>query len=126
MRISDWSSDVCSSDLDFTAENGATRLWPGSNHAAPDSVLSDDLATAAVMPRGSAVIFLGSTLHAGGANRSTQSRRGMTISYCQAWLKPWENQWLAYPPEIARTFSPELARSEEHTSELPSLMRISS
>src|SRR3546814_2850711 len=33
----------------------------------------------------------------------------MIISYCQAWLKPWENQWLAYPPEIARTFSPELA-----------------
>src|SRR3546814_9071431 len=45
-----------------------------------------------ILPRGSAVIFLGSTLHAGGANRSTQSRRGMIISYCQAWLKPWENQ----------------------------------
>jgi ectoine hydroxylase-related dioxygenase (phytanoyl-CoA dioxygenase family) len=61
------------------------------------------------MPRGSAAIFLGSTQHAGGANMSGQSRRGMIISYCQAWLKPWENQWLAYPPEIARTFSPELA-----------------
>src|SRR3546814_20765348 len=106
MRISDWSSDVCSSDLDFTAENGATRLWPGSNHAAPDSVLSDDIAKAAVMPRGPAVIFLGSTLHAGGAHRSTQSRSGMTIRYCQAWLKPGEKQWLAYTPEIARPLSP--------------------
>jgi ectoine hydroxylase-related dioxygenase (phytanoyl-CoA dioxygenase family) len=94
---------------DFTAENGATRLWPGSNHAAPDSMLPEEEAIKAVMPRGSAAIFLGSTQHAGGANVSGHSRRGMIISYCQAWLKPWENQWLAYPPEIARTFSPELA-----------------
>src|SRR3546814_6815211 len=98
-------------------------------------MLPEELARKAVMPRGSAAIFLGSTLHAGGANISERARRGMIISYCQAWLKPWENQWLAYPPEIARTFSPELAdlvgyrqlapRSEEHTSELQSLMRIS-
>ncbi|MBB4642640.1 phytanoyl-CoA dioxygenase family protein [Rhizorhapis suberifaciens] len=94
---------------DFTPDNGATRLWPGSNHALPDSMLPEELSVKAVMPRGSAAIFLGSTLHAGGANHSTRSRRGMIISYCQAWLKPWENQWLAYPPAIARTFSPELA-----------------
>lgn len=94
---------------DFTAENGATRLWPGSNRAAPDSLLPEEEAVKAIMPRGSAAIFLGSTQHAGGANHSAHSRRGMIISYCQAWLKPWENQWLAYPPEVARTFSPELA-----------------
>jgi ectoine hydroxylase-related dioxygenase (phytanoyl-CoA dioxygenase family) len=94
---------------DFTPENGATRLWPGSNHAAPDSMLPEEQAVQAIMPRGSAAIFLGSTLHAGGANHSDHSRRGMIISYCQAWLKPWENQWLAYPPEVARHFSPELA-----------------
>lgn len=94
---------------DFTADNGATRLWPGSHRAAPDSMLPEEQAVKAVMPRGSAAIFLGSTLHAGGANFSERPRRGMIISYCQAWLKPWENQWLAYPPEVARTFSPELA-----------------
>lgn len=94
---------------DFSEENGATRLWPGSNHALPDSMLPEELSVKAVMPRGSAAIFLGSTLHAGGANYSAHSRRGMIISYCQAWLKPWENQWLAYPPAVARHFSPELA-----------------
>lgn len=52
---------------DFTADNGATRLWPGSNHAAPDSMQPEEEAIKAVMPRGSAAIFLGSTLHAGGA-----------------------------------------------------------
>lgn len=94
---------------DFTDENGATRLWPGSNRGAPDAMQPEEDAIPAVMPRGSAAIFLGSTLHGGGANRAARSRRGMIISYCQAWLKPWENQWLAYPPEVARTFSPELA-----------------
>lgn len=94
---------------DFTHGNGATRLWPGSNGAAPDSMQPEPEAIQAVMPRGSAAIFLGSTLHGGGANQSAMSRRGMIVSYCQAWLKPWENQWLAYPPHIARTFSPELA-----------------
>jgi len=94
---------------DFTEENGATRLWPKSHRMAPDSMLDEAASVKAFMPRGSAAIFLGSTLHAGGANRSNLPRRGMIISYCQAWLKPWENQWLAYPPEIARTFNPEIA-----------------
>jgi hypothetical protein len=31
------------------------------------------------------------------------------ISYSLGWLKPYELPWLAYPPEIARTFPPELA-----------------
>lgn len=94
---------------DFTEENGATRIWPGSHLMAPDSMLPEEDAIKAVMPRGSAAIFLGSTQHAGGANLSTRPRRGMIISYCQAWLKPWENQWLSYPPEIARRFTSEIA-----------------
>lgn len=94
---------------DFTAENGATRLWPKSHLMAPDSLLPEEDAIKAVMPRGSAAIFLGSTQHAGGANLSARPRRGMIVSYCQAWLKPWENQWLSYPPEVARQFTPEIA-----------------
>ena len=94
---------------DFTEDNGATRLWPKSHLMAPDSMLPEGEAVKAVMPRGSAALFLGSTLHAGGANVSAGPRRGMIISYCQGWLKPWENQWLAYPPEIVRHFDPEIA-----------------
>jgi hypothetical protein len=33
----------------------------------------------------------------------------MIVSYCLGWLKPYENQWLAYQPAIARAFDPELA-----------------
>ena len=106
---------------DFTQSNGATRIWPGSHRMAQDEMLPDEMAVSAVMPKGSACIFLGSTMHSGGENFSPHSRRGLIISYCLGWLKPWENQWLAYPPEIASTFSPELAALIGYRQHLPSL-----
>jgi ectoine hydroxylase-related dioxygenase (phytanoyl-CoA dioxygenase family) len=94
----------------FTAENGATRLWPRSNHGDWNQMLPDEAdACPAIAPAGSAIVFLGQTLHSGGANRSPQPRRGMIFSYCHDWLLPDENPWLAYPPPIARSFSPALA-----------------
>lgn len=106
---------------DFTAENGATRVWPKSHLADQDAMLPEEDAIPAVMPRGSALFFLGSTLHSGGANRSDRPRRGLIMSYCLGWLKPWENQWLAYPPRIARTFPPEVAALVGYRQHLPSL-----
>ena len=95
---------------DFTPRNGATRVWPQSNRVHLDQdFLPEEMAVPAVMPKGSVCLFLGSTLHSGGANLSTAPRRGLVVSYCLGWLKPWENQWLAYPPEVARNFAPELA-----------------
>lgn len=107
---------------DFTERNGATRVWPGSNHKdQSEPLLPDEDAISAVMPKGSACIFLGSTMHSGGENHAAQSRRGLIISYCLGWLKPWENQWLAYPPEIAKTFAPEVAALVGYRQHLPSL-----
>lgn len=106
---------------DFTGENGATRVWPKSHLAAPEAMLPDEDAVSAIMPRGSALFFLGSTLHSGGANRSMKPRRGLIMSYCLGWLKPWENQWLAYPPQIARSFPPDLAALVGYRQHLPSL-----
>ncbi|MGN6279011.1 MAG: phytanoyl-CoA dioxygenase family protein [Sphingomonas sp.] len=95
---------------DFTGENGATRLWPGSNHGDwTDMSPAEKDARPAIAPAGSAIVFLGQTLHSGGANRSARPRRGMIFSYCRDWLLPDENPWLAYPPAIAATFSPALA-----------------
>jgi ectoine hydroxylase-related dioxygenase (phytanoyl-CoA dioxygenase family) len=55
------------------------------------------------MRAGSAVIYLGSTLHGGGANATAdQRRRGMHLSYVVGWLRTEENHYLATPPEIAR------------------------
>ena len=43
------------------------------------------------------------------------------IGYSLGWLKPYENQWLAYPPEIARRFSPELAALVGYRQHRPNL-----
>ena len=92
----------------FRRENGATRLWPESHGYRVDKVIAEASEDVLEFGPGSALLFLGSTLHAAGANRSQEVRRGMVVSYCLGWLKSYENQFLAYPPEIARTFPPEL------------------
>ena len=87
---------------DFTLDNGATLIWPRSQFMAREKRPDRKFAEAAEMARGSAVIFLGSTLHCGGANISALPRTGINFSYCLGWLKQYENQFLAYPPKVAR------------------------
>ncbi len=90
--------------VDFTAEIGATRLVPGSHKWEYEREVQPDEIAVAEMPAGSAVIYLGSTLHGGGPNSTESSwRRGMHISYTVGWLRTEENQCLSVPPEIART-----------------------
>lgn len=108
----------------YTATNGATRVWPGSHLRQQEQLIDPAEAIAAEMSPGSALLFLGSTLHAGGANRSTEPRRGMIISYSLGWLKPYELQWLAYPPEIAKHFTPELAALAGYRIHRPNLGNI--
>lgn len=106
---------------EFTADNGATVLWRGSHgpRALDPNPAGDPLP--AVMSPGSALVFLGSTLHGAGANVTGQVRRGLVIGYSLGWLKPYENPWLSYPPEIARTFSPELAALVGYRQHRPNL-----
>jgi ectoine hydroxylase-related dioxygenase (phytanoyl-CoA dioxygenase family) len=97
--------------VDFTRDNGATRVVPGS-HRWPDRWLSpaeqharpqlepEQLAYAE-MPAGSAVIYSGGTIHAGGANSTDGPRRGAHLSYCLGWLRTEENNVLSTPPEVA-------------------------
>lgn len=107
----------------FTAGNGATRLWPGSNHLAGAPVREDDAIVAEMAP-GDALVFLGSTLHGGGENGTSLPRRGLIVSYCLGWLKPFENQWLVYPPAIARTFPPDLAALVGYAQHRPNLGNV--
>lgn len=90
---------------DFTTTNGATMLWPRSQHGVITREADTTHAVSAEMPRGSALIYLGSVTHCGGSNISAAPRDGLVFSYCLGWLKPYENPFLAYPPEIAKTFS---------------------
>ena len=108
----------------FTEENGGTRLWPGSHD---DQGAMDLPETQAVVPEiapGDALLFLGSTLHGGGGNLSRLPRRGVIVSYCLGWLKPFELQWLVYPPAIARRFSPELAALVGYAQHRPNLGNV--
>jgi len=108
---------------EFRADNGATRLWPkshGANVAMPGPPNGGE-GVAATMAPGAALLFLGSTLHGAGANSSGEVRRGVVVGYALGWLKPYENQWLAYPPEIARSFSPDLAGLVGYRQHRPNL-----
>lgn len=105
----------------FNHANGGTRIWPRSHG---EGAAEEPPATPPVVPElapGSALMFLGSTLHAGGANKGTTERRGVIIGYSLGWLKPYENPWLAYPPEVARTFPPDLARLAGYVQHRPNL-----
>ncbi|HXC56482.1 MAG TPA: phytanoyl-CoA dioxygenase family protein [Rhizomicrobium sp.] len=93
----------------FRKENGATLVWPDSHRCQDTYYIDREEAVFAEMDPGSALLFLGSTLHGAGANRTARPRTGIVVGYTLGWLKPYENQWLVYPPEVARNFSPELA-----------------
>ncbi|HEX8381589.1 MAG TPA: phytanoyl-CoA dioxygenase family protein [Allosphingosinicella sp.] len=92
----------------FTAENGGTVIWPGSHRSLGERLLPVADSVSPEIGPGDALLFLGSTLHGGGANRTFAPRRGIIVSYCLGWLKPYENMWLTYPPEVARDFPAEL------------------
>lgn len=104
----------------FTQENGATRIWPAS-HGPQALVEPDGASFAAEIAPGAALLFLGSTLHGAGANRTSEVRRGIIVGYSLGWLKPYENPWLAYPPEIAREFPSDLAALAGYRQHRPNL-----
>ena len=105
----------------YTRDNGATRVWPESHGRRALEPVAEASEQVPEYGPGSALLMLGSTLHAAGANRSHEVRRGMIAGYSLGWLKTYENQFLAYPPEIARTFPPELAALVGYRQHRPNL-----
>jgi ectoine hydroxylase-related dioxygenase (phytanoyl-CoA dioxygenase family) len=97
---------------DFTAENGATRVIPGSHKALldPGSSLEEIIARAdekppaevgepipAVMKAGSVLVLHGALWHGGGANRSDKRRLGIAVDHCAGWLRPTSNNMFSIP-----------------------------
>jgi len=105
----------------FTAENGATMIIPGSQVLSDAEIADSRSVTAlglhselaakavpAVMPAGAAIVFLGTLIHGGGANRSDAPRLAITNQYCEPWARTQENFFLGVPREQAKDFSPRL------------------
>ena len=105
----------------FTAENGATMIIPGSQGLSDAEIAEQRSVTAlglsselkasevpAVMPAGAAIVFLGTLIHGGGANRSEAPRLAITNQYCEPWARTQENFFLGIPREQARGFTPRL------------------
>lgn len=93
---------------DFTEENGATQVVPGSTDWPDDHRPAPEEIAYAEMTKGSVLIYTGSVFHGGGHNRSDHDRIGINITYTLGWLRQEENQYLSCPPEIAATLDPEL------------------
>ena len=84
---------------DFTAENGATRLVPGS-HTGVEGRPDDGQVVVAEMPAGSVMFYLGTLWHGGGANRTDRPRLGVVLEYAASWLRAQENHFLAVPRHV--------------------------
>ena len=95
---------------DFTEENGATRVVPDSHGSSAEHEFTHDDTLPAEMPRGSVVLYLGSTVHGGGANRTDTVRVGINVDYVLGWLRQEENQYLSYSLDEVRTFPERIQR----------------
>ncbi len=90
---------------DFTEDNGATEIIPGSHRWPADRSPREEEAVKVLMPAGSVVVFAGNLIHRGGANHSQGTRLAVTPQYCMPWLRQLENMTLAVPPILAGQYS---------------------
>ena len=108
---------------DFTAENGGTEVIPGSHRWSDaqiqghyDGLLHDRAMPASlesrlvqmVVPAGTCILFHGTLMHRGGANRSAAPRLAFSNQYCEPWARTQENFFLGVPRERAARMSPRL------------------
>lgn len=91
---------------DFTSENGATRLIPGSNHWGNYNNRGNfDMTIPATMKAGDVLILGGSMSHGGGFNRTLQARRALALAFQPSCFTPEEAHPLLVPNHISEKLS---------------------
>jgi ectoine hydroxylase-related dioxygenase (phytanoyl-CoA dioxygenase family) len=94
----------------FTPANGGTEILPGSHLWGDDWEARSQTASPVTleMPAGACVVFSGTLVHRGGANRTSRPRLAFSNQYCQPWARQQENFILGVPPDVARDMPPRL------------------
>ena len=96
---------------DFTEENGATRVIPGSHKMEDKLEFTLEDTEPAEMKAGSVLLYTGSLYHGAGANTTTDSiRSGYIVHYTLGWLRQEENQSLTVPADVLQTLPEDLLR----------------
>jgi ectoine hydroxylase-related dioxygenase (phytanoyl-CoA dioxygenase family) len=93
---------------DFTDENGATRVVPGTHRLAAKPSEPYPQSTPVEMMAGDALVWNGSLWHTAGANRTNEPRPALTVNYCAGFLRQQINQQLSIPRELVRRLDPRL------------------
>ena len=95
---------------DFGPDNGSTQLVPGSHLWDAHRVLRREDAMPVKMLAGSLLVYLGGVHHGGGEHRADSARLGVSVIYCQPWLRQFENQTVSVPPKAAAQYSVRIQR----------------
>jgi ectoine hydroxylase-related dioxygenase (phytanoyl-CoA dioxygenase family) len=98
----------------FTQANGATEVIPGSHlwgdeeitRRRADPKALESMLVPMEIPAGACLVFAGTLLHRGGANRTDKPRLAFTNQYCEGWARAQENFFLSVPKELVRRMSP--------------------
>ena len=117
----EWQISAMVALTDFTAENGATRIVPGSQDMREIDDIPDEDIVQAIMPRGSILFYLGRSVHAGGRNNTNMPRTGLITTYSLGWLRQEENHYLTIPREVAESYPDRVRRLMGYQSHGPYL-----
>jgi ectoine hydroxylase-related dioxygenase (phytanoyl-CoA dioxygenase family) len=95
---------------DFTADNGATHVIPGSHRWSDERRADPGESVPAEISKGSLLLYTGKTYHGGGANVSGEVRIGLSVEHSAGWLVQTELLMVECPPTEVVDWPDELIR----------------
>ena len=98
--------------VDFTAENGATLVWPGTHKSCeiPDPDADYPGSHQAVVPAGTAIVWDAALWHASGINRSDHVRHSILAFFQRWWVKGMIDNTRVIPQGVQDRLLPEMRK----------------